>query len=300
MFFFISMNVNDLLQSLCRPNMFFIWSLWSSMISCKASVAQICFLFDLYDRQWSPTKPRSPKNVYQYSLIWSSMIFYKASVAHICFYLFRMIVNDLVQSLGRLKMYLVLSPRSSMIFYKASVAHICFLFVSYDRQWSRTKPRSPINVSCLVFKIVNDLLQSLERTNMLLFGFSDCQWSKKPWSPKNIFIWSLWSSMISYKASAAKNVSCLISMIVKDLLQSLSRPNMLFIWSLWSLMISYKASVAQKCVSFSIIWSSMIFYKSLDVQICYYLVSLIVNDLLKNLGHPKMFSIWSLWLSMIF
>ena len=50
------------------------------MISYKASVAQKCFLFDLYDRQWSLTKPRSPKYVS---------------------YLDSMIVNDLLQSLGR-------------------------------------------------------------------------------------------------------------------------------------------------------------------------------------------------------
>ena len=114
--FFISMNVNDLLQSLCRPNMFFIWSLWSSMISCKASVAQICFLFDLYDRQWSPTKPRSPKNVYQYSLIWSSMIFYKASDVQICYYLVSVIANDLLQSLGRRNMFFICFLWSSIIF----------------------------------------------------------------------------------------------------------------------------------------------------------------------------------------
>ena len=50
------------------------------MISYIASVAQKCFLFDLYDRQWSLTKPRSPKYVS---------------------YLDSMIVNDLLQSLGR-------------------------------------------------------------------------------------------------------------------------------------------------------------------------------------------------------
>ena len=33
------------------------------MISYKASVAQQMFLFDLYDRQWSLTKPRLPKYV---------------------------------------------------------------------------------------------------------------------------------------------------------------------------------------------------------------------------------------------
>ena len=59
--------------------------------------------------------------------------------------------------------------------------------------------------------IINDLLQSL--------GL-----------PKNISIWSLWSSMISYKASVQKYVSFLDSMIVNDLLQSLSRPKMFFIW----------------------------------------------------------------------
>ena len=102
-----SMIVNDLLQSLGRPKMVFIWFLWSSMISYKASVAQICVLFRLNDRQWSLTKPRSPKNG---------------------FYLISMIVNDLLQSLGRPNMCLIKTQWSSMISYKASVAQICVLY----------------------------------------------------------------------------------------------------------------------------------------------------------------------------
>ena len=62
------------------------------MISYKASVAQICVFIrlDLNDRQWSLTKPRSPKYVS---------------------YLDSMIVNDLLQSLG-----LIWTKWSSMIF----------------------------------------------------------------------------------------------------------------------------------------------------------------------------------------
>ena len=71
------------------------------MISYNASVAQICVLFRLNDRQWSLTKPRSPKNG---------------------FYLISMIVNDLLQSLGRPKMVFIWSLWSSMISCIASVA----------------------------------------------------------------------------------------------------------------------------------------------------------------------------------
>ena len=156
---------NDLLQSLGRPKMFFIWSLWSWMISYKASVAQICVLFRLNDYKWSLTKPRSPKNV---------------------FYLISIIVNDLLQSLARPNMCPIKIQWSSMISYKASLAQICVLFRLNDYKWSLTKPRSPKNVfqAYLISMIVNDLLQSLAR-------------------PKMFFIWSLWSSMISYKASVA-------------------------------------------------------------------------------------------------
>ena len=128
-FYLVSMIVNDLLQSLCRPNMFFfICCLWSSMISYKASVSQICVLFRLNDYKWSLTNPRSPKYV---SFIDS------------------MIVNV-------------------MISYKASVAQICVLFRFNDRQWSLTNPRSPNKCFYLVSMIVNDLLQNLGRTNMCL------------------------------------------------------------------------------------------------------------------------------------
>ena len=56
------------------------------MISYKASVAQKCFLFDNYDRQYSLTKPRSPKYVS---------------------YLDSKIVNNLLQSLGPPNMCLI-------------------------------------------------------------------------------------------------------------------------------------------------------------------------------------------------
>ena len=151
------MIVNDLLQSLGRPNMCLILTQWSSMISYNASVAQICVLFRLNDRQWSLTMPRSPKYV---------------------FYLDSMIVNDLLQSLGRPKMVFIWSLWSSMISYKASVAQICVLFRLNDRQWSFMKPRSPKYVSYLDSMIVNDLLQSITHPNIcVLFRLNDRQWS---------------------------------------------------------------------------------------------------------------------------
>ena len=253
------MIVNDLLQSLGRPNMFFIWSLWSLMISYKASVAKKCVSF---------------------SLIWSSMIYYKASVAHICFlfvfydrqwsskkprspkyvfYLISILVNDLLQSLGRPNMFFIWSLWLSMISCKASVAKICFLFDLYDCQWSSKKPRSPkyffiwslwssmISYKALISQnsikfvsmIVNDLLQSLGRLNMLLFGFCDRQWSLTKFrSPKYVFYLFLWSPMISKKPQLPKYVSYLDSMIVNDLFHNLGRP---------------------KSVLFGLIWSSMIF-----------------------------------------
>ena len=182
--------------------------IWSWMIFYEASVSKICVLFRLNDRQWSPSMPQSPKymsylnsmivNVLLKSLgrtnifilfLWSSdtMISYKASVAQICV-LFRL--NDRQLSLSK--------PRSPKY---------VFLFVVYDRQWSFTKPRSHKYVSYLdsmivnhgqwseliSFKasvaqicffyllsmIVNDLLQSLGRTNMcqrVLFRLNDRKW----------------------------------------------------------------------------------------------------------------------------
>ena len=73
---------------------------WSSIIFYKASDAHICFLFVLYDRQWS-TKFRSPKNVCHLALYdrqWSST---KARLLINVLYLFSMIVNDLLQRLSR-------------------------------------------------------------------------------------------------------------------------------------------------------------------------------------------------------
>ena len=142
------MIVNDLLQSLGRPKICLNEIQWSSMISYKSSVAQICVLFRFNDRQWSPTKPRSPK----YVSFLDSMISYKDSVAQICvlirlndrqwsltmprspkyvFYLDSMIVNDLLQNLGHPKQFFLWS---SMICCEASVAQMCFLFVFYDLQ----------------------------------------------------------------------------------------------------------------------------------------------------------------------
>ena len=136
-----SMIVNVLLKSLGRPNIFILF-LWSSdsMISYKASVAQICVLFRLNDRQWSLSKPRSPKYVFFICCLWSSMISYKASVAQICV-LFRL--NDRKWSLTKPR-----SPKNvfyliSMIFYKASLAQICVLFRLNYYKWSLTKPRWP-------------------------------------------------------------------------------------------------------------------------------------------------------------
>ena len=141
-FYLVSMIVNDLLQSLGRPNMcltwlymivnmfFFICCLWSSMIFYKASVAQICVL---------------------YGHIWSWMIFNEASVAQIC------VLYGYIWSW--------------MIFNEASVAQKCFLFDLYDRQWSLTQPRLPKYVSYLDSMIINDLLQILSRpTNVFIWS----------------------------------------------------------------------------------------------------------------------------------
>ena len=57
------------------------------MISYNASIAQICVIFRLNDRQWSLRKPRSPKYVS---------------------YLDSMIVNDLLQNLGRPNMFIII------------------------------------------------------------------------------------------------------------------------------------------------------------------------------------------------
>ena len=161
--------------------MFFIWSLWSSIISCKASVAQICFLFDLYDRQWSiakarspkyflfglydrqwsHTKPLSPKIVLSLSL-WSLMIFYKASDVQIWYYLISVIANGLLQSLGRPNMFF-----------------ICFL-------WSK-KPQLPKYVSYLDSMIVNDLFHNLGRPKSVTIN----DLLKSLGRPNMFFIWSL-------------------------------------------------------------------------------------------------------------
>ena len=84
------------------------------MISYKASVAQKWFLFDLYDRQWSLTKPRSPKYVS---------------------YLDSMIVNDLLQILGLPKNVFIwsLSRFESMSFIANILA--CKLKIVKNRNW---------------------------------------------------------------------------------------------------------------------------------------------------------------------
>ena len=218
------MIVNVLLKSLGRPNIFMLF-LWSSdsLISYKASVAQICVLFRLNDRQWSLSKPRSPKYVFFICCLWSSMISYKASVAQICVlfrlndrqwsvskprspkYFFLFVVYDRQWSLTKPQSCKYVSYLDSMISYKASVAQKCFLFDLYDRQWSLTKPRSPKYVAYLDSMIINDLLQSLGHPNMCLI---EIQWSSKISYKASVahicflFVF-LWSSMISYKASVA-------------------------------------------------------------------------------------------------
>ena len=162
-----------------------------------------------------------------------------------------------------------------MIYYKASVAQICVLFRFNDRQWSLTNPWSPKKCFYLVSMIVNDLLQILGR-------------------PTNVFIWSLWSSMISYKASDAQICVFLDSMIVNDLSQSLGRPNNISIWSLWSSMITYKASVSQICVLFRLNDRQWSLTKPRSPKYVSYLDSMIVNDLLQILGCPTNVFIWSL------
>ena len=127
-----------------RSIIYVIYFLWSSMISYKASITQICFFFRLYDRQWSLTMPQSPKFVS---------------------YLSSMIVNDLLKSLGRSYMCFIYFLWSSMISCNASIAQICFFLRLFYRQWSLTKPRLPKYVSYLDSMIVNDLSHSLSRPN---------------------------------------------------------------------------------------------------------------------------------------
>ena len=77
------------------------------MISYKASVSQICVLFRLNDRQWSLTKPRSPKYVsYLDSMIVNDLLQSLGSPKYVS-YLDSMIVNDHLQSLGRPNMCLI-------------------------------------------------------------------------------------------------------------------------------------------------------------------------------------------------
>ena len=106
------------------------------MISYNASDALICVLFELNDRQWSSKKSRSLIYVFLfifYDRQWSLTM--PRSPKYVS-YLDLMIVNDLLQSLGRPKMVFIWSLWSSMISYKASVAQKWFLFDLYDRQWS--------------------------------------------------------------------------------------------------------------------------------------------------------------------
>ena len=139
------------------------------MISYKASVSKICVLFRLNDRQWSLTKPRSPKYVSYMALYDREWSFMKPRSPKYVSYLDSMIVNDLLQSLGRPNMFFFICCLwSLMISYKAFFAQICVLFRFNDRKWSLTKPRSPKNVFYLISMIVNDLLQSLGRPNMSL------------------------------------------------------------------------------------------------------------------------------------
>ena len=143
-----------------------------------------------------------------------------------------MIVNDLLQNLG---------------------SEICVLFRLNDCKWSLTKNRSPKNVSYWDSMIFNDLLHILCR-------------------PTNVFIWSLWLSMISYKTSVAQ--ICVLFRL-DDLFQSLGRPNMFFLFVLYDHLWSLTKLRSHKYVS--------------------YLGSMIVNDLLQSLGRPKMFFLFDLY-----
>ena len=73
------MIVNDLLQSLGCPKM---------------------FLFGLYDRQWSLTKPRSPKYVSYLDSVIVNDLLHSLGRPNVS-YLDSMILNDLLHSLGR-------------------------------------------------------------------------------------------------------------------------------------------------------------------------------------------------------
>ena len=159
-----------------------------------------------------------------------------------------MIVNDLLQSLGR----------SNML-----------LFGFYDRQWSLTKTRSPKYVFYLLSMIVNDLLKSLSCLNM---SYLD-----------SMIVNDLFHNL-------GRRKKCIIwpYMIVNDLLKNLGRPNMFFIWSLWSSMISCKASVAQIRFLFNLYHRQWSLAKPRSSKYVFYLISMIVNDLLQSLGRPKM------------
>ena len=200
-YYLVLMIVNDLLKKLSRPKMFFNWFIWSSMISYKASVAQKCSLFGLHDRQWSSTKPRTSKYAI-ISFLWSSMISFITSVAQkvsylalydrqrsskkprspkYVFYLISIIVNDLLQSLGRPNMFLIWSLWSSMISCKASVAQIFFFIWSLWSSMISYKTLISQNSIKFVSMIVNDLFHILGCLKMYLV-----------WFPR--------SSMIFYKA----------------------------------------------------------------------------------------------------
>ena len=184
------------------------------MISYKASIAQICVSFRFNDRQWSLTNPRSPNK---------------------CFYLVSMIVNDILQTLGRPNMCLFrLYDRQWSLTKPRSHKYVSYMAL-YDREWSFMKPQSPKYMSYLNSMIVNVLLKSLGRPNIFI-----------------LFLWSS-DSMISYKASVAQ--ICVLFRL-NDRQWSLSKPRspkyLFFICCLWSSMISYKASVAQKCFLFDL------------------------------------------------
>ena len=176
------------------------------MISYNASVAQICVLFRLNDRQWSFMKPRSPKYVS---------------------YLDSMIVNDLLWSLGLPNMCLIKTQWSSMIFYEASVSQICVLFRLNDRQWSFMKPRSPKYVSYLDSMIVNDLLQRISRLNMSYFDFRIVNDLLKVSVAHIRFLFIFYDRQWSLTMlRSPKYFSFIDSMIVNDLLHCLGHPNM--------------------------------------------------------------------------
>ena len=167
--YLVSMIVNDLLQSLGRLYMC-LFRLYDRQWSLtKSRSPKYVSYMALYGREWSFMKPRSPKYGVLFRLNdrqWSPSI---PQSPRYMSYSNSMVVNVLLKSLGRHYIFILfLWSSDSMVSYKASVAQICVLFRLNVRQWSLSKPRSPKFFFYLLSMIVNDLLQSLGRTNMCL------------------------------------------------------------------------------------------------------------------------------------